>query len=108
MGLTDYMEELKKDHEIFQKETNVCFLLMTKQDKNKFKNKISNEEELARLKEKQKHDLEELAINYAQSNHFPKCYKFLDNQDYRTHSFCENKEIDIENEDDEEDYENFD
>lgn len=30
MGLTDYMEELKKDHEIFQKETNVCFLLMTK------------------------------------------------------------------------------
>jgi len=92
LGLKDCIEDLKNEHEVFLKETN---------DKNKFKNKISSQEELDRLKEKQKSDLEQIALEYA-SNHMQ--IKPTVTQDMDVCNIDEND--DYENFDNE-DYENF-
>lgn len=86
LGMKEYLENLKTEHETFLKEAN---------DKNKFKHKISNEQELARLREKQKKDLDQVALEYATKTEMkPK--------------MTDNSEINYLEINDDEDYENFD
>ena len=88
LGMKNYIEELKKLNDDFQKETNT--------EKNKFKHKIKNQAELERLKEQQNKELGVLALNYQSSQEFQNMKKFQPMEVYE-----------IEDNDEEEDYENF-
>lgn len=86
LGMKEYLESLKTEHETFLKEAN---------DKNKFKHKISNEQEQNRLREKQKKDLDQMALEYASAQEMIPKPK-------------DNSEINYLEVNDDEDYENFD